>query len=108
MGHGEVSELQKFEVGLKKSGVTNNIYQAVCCYKQHRVFVLDVGNILKQFQAEEAPWKQFSGDVQGRSRKEWRQSIQRNKDLRSACFVTDSSILVVLSCKIIHNVKLHE
>ena len=27
--------------------------------------MLDVGNILKQFQAEEEPWRQFFSDVQG-------------------------------------------
>ena len=37
--------------------------------------MLDVGNILKQFQTEgELPWRQFFGDVQGH-----RQTSQRRK-----------------------------
>ena len=34
--------------------------------------MVDDGNILKQFQAEGAPWRQFFSDVQGR-----RQSLER-------------------------------
>ena len=94
-------------------------YQALCCYKQHRVFVLDVGNILKQFQAEGEPWRQFFSHAQGhrqslertpfetgyhrggRSRREWRQSTQRawrNSRLRNACFKCHRFYFTMHSC----------
>ena len=36
--------------------------------------MLDVGNILKQFQAEGEPWRQFVSDVQGH-RHPWRELL---------------------------------